>query len=1123
MASQITRFYEFGPFRLDAREGLLLYQGREVKLSPKAFDVLLELIRHRDRTVTRDELIRVIWGDDIFIDPHGIDVRISELRKVLGVDDKKIYIETYTKRGYRFPGYRFVAEVKEISDQAGQDTAQPSGQMTPVFPTAKGADPTHSPYVGPGPFPEDRSDDFFGRSKEVREIVRLLSDPDLRKRVVLLYSPSGAGKSSLINAGLRPALLKRTEDFHLLPTARGGAPASPVLPRQNPYTFAAIASMEQEDDPAQNQEPVTWAQYLSTKRSPKPYTILVIDQLEEIVTSTPANRGKLEQIEFFVEIREALAQDSSLHVLLSFRWEYLAELQELAQELSKFWTPYPLTMLRREDAEEAISRPAKHQGVIFEPDDVLTLLVRRLCDDTGKFVDPLQLQLVCGALWKNLAPNQTKISWLTIQQATHVEDDENGEDDLFQIVKREAQVSRFVESILQDFCKEAVESASAEAQAVGDYRFPTELIDLGCLQFVSEKGTRTQIRQDEEWTGDLPNQVADVLKRQQFLRVEQRRRENFYELAHDTLIQPVLDRADRIDDDALRAIFSAAVHDVAATGHARREGIEEADIDEECCLIFVAEDGSPRKVAHAVLKTGSGRLPLWIIEALVRRGILRKIFHLEQEAYELIHWRMALALHRKGFRAMARFYRARKRLETFLEEWRVSGAAPTVWYQRSDEILRILGDVEEDIGPEKLSEMEARFVLRAGLAAGYHLEDFTTEIGKRHPEVTTEILREATQKNDDPEVLRNAAHALALFPLDGREDILIELALNDPLESVWQTAAGALARFKSSDGWAQLFAMLNDRAGRRSALAVLAWMHDALPAEHMPLFEERYKQLSWLMRARFRARLSNVRLQSNKYRILLAGVVVLLSTMLYTVPPRMVLAGFDLTTTQASHTGSRAIMDGFLNGIFGVIPWSLFIGGGLLVWWHVAEGRRPWRGRLSPLIGAVGGLIGGIINTLLLIQAYAPKTLFDMKWLPAIDSNPLEGLTGTGAVFIMPLCGIFVGLGVGASSRRLLQKWWESDETKQKRASKHSSAERPILDISYKAFLNSWWILLPLLVVAAVSLRAILTQMPHQTVSSGKLFCESLIICCGGLGLVNGLFLGLHYLRKGLHISGYEE
>jgi len=104
--------YEFGPFRVDATERLLLREGRSVPLKPKVFDLLLKLVANVGHVVMKDELMKEIWPDS-FVEEHNLAVSISLLRMALGDDYRQpTFIETVAKRGYRF-----VAAVKVISDE----------------------------------------------------------------------------------------------------------------------------------------------------------------------------------------------------------------------------------------------------------------------------------------------------------------------------------------------------------------------------------------------------------------------------------------------------------------------------------------------------------------------------------------------------------------------------------------------------------------------------------------------------------------------------------------------------------------------------------------------------------------------------------------------------------------------------------------------------------------------------------------------------------------------------------------------------------------------------------------------------------------------------------------------
>ncbi len=101
-------------------------EGAPVALEPKALDVLLFLIDHRDRLVTKDELLDVVWKDT-FVTPNVLTRAVAQLRKALGDDaDDPTIIETVAKRGYRF-----VATVTEGPTSDAEPAAPVSAPVDP--------------------------------------------------------------------------------------------------------------------------------------------------------------------------------------------------------------------------------------------------------------------------------------------------------------------------------------------------------------------------------------------------------------------------------------------------------------------------------------------------------------------------------------------------------------------------------------------------------------------------------------------------------------------------------------------------------------------------------------------------------------------------------------------------------------------------------------------------------------------------------------------------------------------------------------------------------------------------------------------------------------------------------
>jgi DNA-binding winged helix-turn-helix (wHTH) protein/tetratricopeptide (TPR) repeat protein len=94
--------YEFGEFTLDACERRLSKKDRAVSLEPKAFDVLVALLRHAGRLMTKRELLDLVWPQS-FVEEGILAVHVSALRKVLGDNgESQRYIETVARSGYRF-------------------------------------------------------------------------------------------------------------------------------------------------------------------------------------------------------------------------------------------------------------------------------------------------------------------------------------------------------------------------------------------------------------------------------------------------------------------------------------------------------------------------------------------------------------------------------------------------------------------------------------------------------------------------------------------------------------------------------------------------------------------------------------------------------------------------------------------------------------------------------------------------------------------------------------------------------------------------------------------------------------------------------------------------------------
>lgn len=138
MRGDSLQYYEFGPFRFDPAERELTRDGKTVSLTPKASQALLLLLQNHGRLVTKETLVETVWPNT-FVEDSTLSQNIFTLRKALGEGgDGRPYIETATRRGYKFVGA--VREVREDSSDAAKTeaaTATPAAADTVITDGAK--------------------------------------------------------------------------------------------------------------------------------------------------------------------------------------------------------------------------------------------------------------------------------------------------------------------------------------------------------------------------------------------------------------------------------------------------------------------------------------------------------------------------------------------------------------------------------------------------------------------------------------------------------------------------------------------------------------------------------------------------------------------------------------------------------------------------------------------------------------------------------------------------------------------------------------------------------------------------------------------------------------------------
>ncbi|MBV9355635.1 MAG: TIR domain-containing protein [Chloroflexi bacterium] len=208
------------------------------------------------------------------------------------------------------------------------------------------------PYPGMAPFTEADSDRFFGREDDIQELVA-----DLHVYPFLaVIGPSGSGKSSLVLAGLAPAL--RTSSLF----GSGGWIVRSFRPTAEPMDTLANAL---QDSPADSAGAKTAGQ-------PPPRLLLVVDQFEELFTLAPS------KVSSFLCRLEPIYQAPSCFVVITARADFYAELMATALWPTIQAHRFEIAPLSEDGLREAIVRPAAAVGVHI--DDAL---VERLVRDAG--------------------------------------------------------------------------------------------------------------------------------------------------------------------------------------------------------------------------------------------------------------------------------------------------------------------------------------------------------------------------------------------------------------------------------------------------------------------------------------------------------------------------------------------------------------------------------------------------------------------------------------------------------------------------------------------------------------------------------------------------------------------
>lgn len=262
-----------------------------------------------------------------------------------------------------------------------------------------------SPFVGLNAFTEmETANAFFhGRADAVRELANVVA----RNRLVVVTGPSGGGKSSLVMAGLVPALREGA-----LPGSAHWAYWPAIMPGTDP--FAALLNVVRppnqdvrnwisEQRANLESSPISLAQICEhAAEGPRP-SLLVIDQTEEVLTITREEDVRERFLTAMVSVTQSESPEHRLIVIV--REDFLAHLRrvkpfaDLTDDVVVTYRPKPMTA---EELRQAIEEPARAVGLKFDA-GIVDDLVRCVVNDPAAL--PL-LQFTLTQLWRRRRRNR---------------------------------------------------------------------------------------------------------------------------------------------------------------------------------------------------------------------------------------------------------------------------------------------------------------------------------------------------------------------------------------------------------------------------------------------------------------------------------------------------------------------------------------------------------------------------------------------------------------------------------------------------------------------------------------------------------------------------------------------
>lgn len=290
--------------------------------------------------------------------------------------------------------------LKKRKEQRWNDAAELLEALEAFLPgRARKLKVDESPYAGLSAFQEADADRFFGRNSEISAAVNRVRDQAL----IGIVGASGSGKSSIVRAGVLPALKRSGEAWESVVIRPGRSPLKALADAIAPLSASMDTSLSELDGMAKlteriRNEPGYAGSVLRARaRRDKANILLFIDQFEELYTQV----ADLDERLAFTASLTSIADDPSspTRVVLSIRSDFLdrvAEDQVFMNELSQGLIF--LIAPNRNGLRDAIVQPAEMAGFSFESETIIEEMLDHLATTQGAL--PL-LQFAASKLWES--------------------------------------------------------------------------------------------------------------------------------------------------------------------------------------------------------------------------------------------------------------------------------------------------------------------------------------------------------------------------------------------------------------------------------------------------------------------------------------------------------------------------------------------------------------------------------------------------------------------------------------------------------------------------------------------------------------------------------------------------